>query len=239
MRPAMTWRSVRREHRVDTCRYPHSVKSTHESTSGSVGSATTRLRVAVAGRNGVPADATAVVATIVATGGRGPGFVARLSTGTPRPLASIINYSSGLTYSTESIIPLGRDGSFDLYTLTSVDVIVDITGAFVGANGAKCGSVRRGCHLNGYWTPGAAVRSLGQGDPDGLAPDAVPDDAAAVMVTITSTRTEPARLLHGVPVGPIARDVDAQHRHAELDPSEYCDRAHLEPFDAGVLVARR
>jgi hypothetical protein len=58
------------------------------------------LRVKVAGRNGVPDNASAVVVTVVATNAAGDGFVSAYPTGKPRPLASIINYAPGLTYST-------------------------------------------------------------------------------------------------------------------------------------------
>ena len=89
------------------------------------------LRLQVAGRNGVPADATAAAITMVATNGQAPGHALTYQAGEKRPNASNINYEAYQTYSTGAIVPLSAGGAIDVYTLTPVDIIIDVTGAFV------------------------------------------------------------------------------------------------------------
>lgn len=160
------------------------------------------LRVQVAGRNGVPGDASAVVVTVVATNGASPGFVSAYPTGTKRPLASIINYAPGLTYSTESIVPLGDDGSFDIYTLTDVDIVVDVTGAFVTANGSK----------GGRFVADAPTRILDTRRGEAMQrretrtvelPAGLPADTSAVVVTLTSTSPNRPGYFTAFPSGPL------------------------------------
>ncbi len=144
------------------------------------------LRVAVAGSNGVPSNATAVVVTIVAIDGQGAGFVTAFPSGEPLPQASTINYQSGLAYSSEAIVPLGRGGAFDIFTLTPVNVVVDVTGAFVPNDGASGGRFV-GNDPNRILDTRAGSRfRAGQTRAIDL-PGSVPADATAVVMTLTAT----------------------------------------------------
>ena len=53
----------------------------------------------VAGRAGVAGDATAVVLNLAVTGSTGGGYVTVFPCGTPRPLASSLNFDTGQTIS--------------------------------------------------------------------------------------------------------------------------------------------
>ena len=57
-----------------------------------------------------------------------PGFVTVYPCGTPRPLASSLNYIPGGTTPNELIAKLSATGTICLYTLAGIDLIVDVTG---------------------------------------------------------------------------------------------------------------
>jgi hypothetical protein len=95
--------------------------------------------VHVAGRCGVPADATAVALTVAALSTSGPGFVTIFPSGADRPLASTLNYERRTTRANGSIVAIGADGMVDLYTLSAADLVVDVTGAWVPAASATSG----------------------------------------------------------------------------------------------------
>ncbi|MDW3214183.1 MAG: glycosyl hydrolase [Ilumatobacteraceae bacterium] len=97
------------------------------------------MRLQIAGRNGVPADATAAAVTIVATNGTAPGHALTYRAGSTRPNASNINYEVGETYSTGAIVELSDGGAIDVYTLTPVDIVIDVTGAFVPVTESRGG----------------------------------------------------------------------------------------------------
>ncbi len=99
-------------------------------------------RLKVAGVNGVPADASAVAITIVATNASAPGYALTYPAGEARSDSSNLNYTPDSTFSTGAIVPLSADGSLDVYTLTSVDVIIDVTGAFVPRETSTSGRFR-------------------------------------------------------------------------------------------------
>jgi hypothetical protein len=97
------------------------------------------LRLQVGGRDGVPSDAVAVAITMVATNGQAPGHALTYRAGEARPNASNINYEPFETYSTGAIVPLSAGGAIDVYTLTPVDIIIDVTGYFVPVQSSRAG----------------------------------------------------------------------------------------------------
>ncbi len=103
---------------------------------------TTTWEIDVAGRGEVPADATAVVANVTVTGGVTPGFATVFPCGTV-PLASSLNYGSGITRPNEVVTRLSSRGTLCVYTLTDVDVIVDVVGYLPAAPGITVATQRR------------------------------------------------------------------------------------------------
>ncbi len=86
--------------------------------------------VQIGGRPGVPANATAVALNVTVTGPIGPGFITVFPCGSPRPQASNLNYTAGLTVPNAVIAKVGTAGKVCFYTSQSTDLIVDINGYF-------------------------------------------------------------------------------------------------------------
>jgi hypothetical protein len=107
------------------------------STSGAA-SPTNTITLRVAGRSGVPNDATAALVTITATGGSADGFVTAWPCDQPRPVASVLNLRPGLLRSNAALLRLSQaDGSVCLYAWTvngsAVHLVVDAVGWIPGS----------------------------------------------------------------------------------------------------------
>ena len=82
----------------------------------------------IAGHNGVPANATAVVLNVTVTGPTAASVMTVWPAGTTRPLASDLNYRARQTVPNLVVVKLGS-GAVDFYnTVGSTDVVVDIVG---------------------------------------------------------------------------------------------------------------
>ena len=91
------------------------------------------MTVPLAGSNGVPADATAVVASVTAVEPCGATFLTAFPCGTALPTASIVNAVTGSIVANSAVIGLGL-GALCIYTLRAADVLVDVTG-WIGPTG--------------------------------------------------------------------------------------------------------
>ena len=96
--------------------------------------------VTVAGVDGVPADASAVVANVTAAGSSAPGFLTVFpapASGTPAPpLASNVNFVVGQVIPNRVIIPVGSNGQIEVYNSSgTVNVDVDLNGYYTGSAG--------------------------------------------------------------------------------------------------------
>jgi hypothetical protein len=97
--------------------------------------------VTVAGVDGVPADASAVVANVTAAGSTAPGFLTAFPdpvSGAPTaPTASNLNFVAGQVIANRVIIPVGNDGQIEVYNYYSgaVKVDVDLDGYYTGSSG--------------------------------------------------------------------------------------------------------
>lgn len=96
--------------------------------------ARTTWEIPIAGRGDVPSSATTATVNVTATAGVAPGFVAVFPCGT-LPLASSLNYDVGATRPNELVAKLSPKGTICVYTLTDVDVIVDVVGYTVDVVG--------------------------------------------------------------------------------------------------------
>lgn len=130
------------------------------------------VRVVVAGRCGVPAQATAAAITVTVDNGAtpGPGFVTVWPEGANIPTASVLNYSDRQVRANGVIVGIGIGGAVDLFSLNGAPVIVDVTGWFVPAATAT----------SGRFTPIAPARAIDtrnqpQARPLSLRPDVVHD----------------------------------------------------------------
>jgi hypothetical protein len=152
------------------------------------------VELAVAGRGGVPADATAVILNVTATGSTGTGYVTVWPCG-EAPNASNLNISTGQTVAGFVVSALGPGGIVCLRpSETSVHLIVDVQGvlaasaALVPVDPARLLDTRAGAATIdgvssglGVVESGAPVRVqvAGRGG--------VPLEAQAALVNVTGT----------------------------------------------------
>lgn len=100
------------------------------------------LKLPVAGKNGIPADATGVAANITAVQSDSKGFITAYP-GDPKPFVSNLNYEKREDRANMALIQLDSlDGSLSLYngSFGTVDLIVDITGYYTGGASEADGS---------------------------------------------------------------------------------------------------
>ncbi len=87
--------------------------------------------MAVAGRAGVPATATAAILNVTVTAPSTTSFLTVWPSGQPMPTASSLNYTAGLTVANLVLVKLGPDGAINLANaFGSTHVIADVVGYF-------------------------------------------------------------------------------------------------------------
>jgi 2',3'-cyclic-nucleotide 2'-phosphodiesterase (5'-nucleotidase family) len=157
------------------------------------GGATYTLQVA--GRGGVPADATQVALNVTATDAAAIGYVTVWSCTEPMPIASNVNFVPGKATPNTVVTELGDDGEICLFVgENAVDLIVDVFGTF--ADDAPLGAVTP-ARLLDTRTGAPTVDGVGAGGGP-IAPGTklevqvtgrggVPDDAVGAVLNITAT----------------------------------------------------
>lgn len=87
----------------------------------------------VAGANGIPANVSAVVFNLTVTAPRSFGFITAFASGTTRPNASNLNFSTGQTVPNLVAVPVGSDGRVSLFNRStgSSQLIADVAGYFL------------------------------------------------------------------------------------------------------------
>jgi hypothetical protein len=89
------------------------------------------IDVQIAGRGGVPSNATAIMVNLTITGPTTSSFLTVWPSGSARPDVSNLNWIQGRTIANFASVPLSRDGRISLYNFAgNVDVIADIHGYF-------------------------------------------------------------------------------------------------------------
>ena len=91
--------------------------------------AASTLTIPIAGRAGVPANASAVALNVTVDGATEPGFVTVYPCNATRPTASNLNYAVGETIAVLVIARLAS-GSVCAYNSGTTHLIVDVTGSF-------------------------------------------------------------------------------------------------------------
>lgn len=86
------------------------------------------LTLPIAGRGGVPANATAAMLNIAAVGSSLRGFVTAYPCDADRPTSSNLNFDAGGAASAAAFVTLSAVGTVCLFTSASVDLIVDANG---------------------------------------------------------------------------------------------------------------
>lgn len=101
-------------------------RSLGQRTAGSV------TELIVSSRGGAPVTASDAVLNITATGANTAGFITVYPCGSPRPLASNLNFAAGQTVANSVLTRVGTGGKVCLFASNATDLIVDVTGAFTG-----------------------------------------------------------------------------------------------------------
>ncbi|MEV7278914.1 protease pro-enzyme activation domain-containing protein [Streptomyces sp. NPDC093111] len=118
------------------------------------------VALTVAGSGGVPATgATSVVLNVTATAPKSTGHLIAYPGGATRPTASNINWLTGQTRPNMVVLPIGPDGTVNLYNagLGSVHFIADVFGYYTaGAEGASFHSAGPARLLDTRYALGAA-----------------------------------------------------------------------------------
>jgi hypothetical protein len=160
------------------------------------------MRIATAGRCGVPAGGSAVAVTITATDATTGGYLTAHAASTPVPDASNVNFRPGAAVANSAIVALSADGAIDLFASSAVQVIVDVTGVFVPVTG----NVAAGRFVTVSPSRLVDTRLSGDrrsGDLVVPLPAGVPPDATALAVSVTLTDTEQPSYVTAYPAGTV------------------------------------
>jgi LPXTG-site transpeptidase (sortase) family protein len=146
------------------------------------------VSMAVAGKVGVPADATAVVMNVTVAGADGPGYVTVYPSGGAPPTASNVNTeTAGQTIPNLVTVPVGTGGRVSVFTSIGAHLIADVFGYYVPAASSKAGRYVA-------QTPARMVdtRSSAKVAANGVRRvtlTGVPADAVAAVLNVTVTGT--------------------------------------------------
>lgn len=144
-----------------------------------------RRTITVAGRSGIPAGATAVIANVTSVGAAGDGYVSVVPAGTALGSTSSVNHLRGTDVSNRVVVPLSG-GKADVYLAGgAADVLVDVVGWF-GPGGTLTFTPMQPVRAFDTRAAGGAlgsgsVRSFAVGRVSG-----VPSDAQAALVNVTA-----------------------------------------------------
>jgi hypothetical protein len=94
------------------------------------------VRVSVAGRTGIPADARAVVANITLVGPDAAGFATVYPCTAQIPDVSVLNHVTAQTVANSTIASLSAAGELCVFTSAGADILVDVTG-WLGPSGSS------------------------------------------------------------------------------------------------------
>ncbi|MEO8263965.1 MAG: sortase [Ilumatobacteraceae bacterium] len=152
------------------------------------------VRVQVAGRAGVPNNATAAVLNVTGVDTTAPGFVTVYPAGSGLPTASNVNFDgAGQVMANMVTVKLGAGGAVDVYMQRPMNVAVDVSGAYLPVS-IPVSSGRLVTRADGAFRVldtrdrGFGVAGLSVERID-VSAAGVPADAVAVVVNLTATET--------------------------------------------------
>ena len=98
------------------------------------------MNLAIAGTNGVPANASAVILNVTAVDESTAGFFTLYPTGAKLPTASNLNWVAGETVPNLVSVGLGAGGKVTIYNgLGMADAVIDLEGYFAPSSGGSAG----------------------------------------------------------------------------------------------------
>ncbi|MEO5722831.1 MAG: hypothetical protein ABIQ39_06310, partial [Ilumatobacteraceae bacterium] len=140
--------------------------------------------------------AEAVVASITVTEPDGSGFISAYPKGSPQPLVSSIDFDAGAIISNQVTVPVDASGSFTIFTSNAAHLVVDLIGVYSPAAAAAAG---RFVPLQPHRVLDTRQSEPLVGGISILVSPQVPDDAEAVVATLTVTETSGAGFLGAFP----------------------------------------
>ncbi|MET9961061.1 hypothetical protein ABZ128_18750 [Streptomyces sp. NPDC006326] len=163
------------------------------------------VNVRIAGRAGAPArGVTAVVLNVTATNPTEDSHVIAYPHGAARPTASNLNFTAGQTIPNQVTVPVGADGTVDLYNNAgTVDLIADISGYYLAGDGGQrftAVSPERLLDTRDPWiTPTTPTRPYGPVGAGGtITLNVAKSHPGAKAVTLNVTATNPTTDSHVV-----------------------------------------
>ena len=151
------------------------------------------FEVQVAGRAGVPVDASTAVLTVTAVDPLANAFLTVHPTGMPRPNASNVNYNQGQNIANTVLARLGVDGKVSIFTQAATHLIVDVSGYFPAGSDAavqsslRLADTRPGASTSDGQDAGIGRRAAGSTFEVQVAGRAgVPVDASTAVLTVTA-----------------------------------------------------
>jgi LPXTG-site transpeptidase (sortase) family protein len=148
----------------------------------------------VAGEQGVPSDALAVVMNVTMANPAGPGFITAYPSGQSRPNASNVNTARAGRFVPNLVtVPLGPDGAVAFYVSTATDVIADVFGYYVPAATASAGRLVNVGPVRAFDSRDGNAAPLGAGATVHvpLTPQVPANASAAVLNVTVSNATAP------------------------------------------------
>lgn len=96
----------------------------------------------VAGVEGVPGDASAVVLNLTVAGGESFGYVGAYASGSPVPNASNVNFAAKEIAANAVTVPIGADGKVALFNRSAgaTHLVADVSGYYLGGTPSKPGT---------------------------------------------------------------------------------------------------
>jgi hypothetical protein len=166
------------------------------------------LEVDLTGLPGAPAGIPSAVAmNLTSVAPAAAGFVTAWPCGTPRPHTSNLNPQPGRVRPNLAVVPVSPAGTVCLYSLTELDVVVDVTGVYLPQSNATLSTTR----------PFRLLDTRNNADPAGLAgrplapgavlaipiagTRAIPADTTAVAVNVTVVNAAGAGFVTAWPCG--------------------------------------
>lgn len=154
--------------------------------------------VQVAGRGGVPADATTGVLNVTALDAFAPGYMTVFPCGTAPPDASNLNFPVGATIANAVIAKLDAAGKVCVFTSGSAGLLVDVGGYISGASGYSGLTPRRLFDSR----PSGEVRAAGSvTEIDVYGSGAVPAGSPSVVLNATAVGALAAGFMTVFPCG--------------------------------------
>jgi hypothetical protein len=153
--------------------------------------------VAVAGRGGVPAEASAAVLNVTVDRTGGSGFVTVYPCGEARPTASNLNFVAGDIVPNAVVTKIGANGSVCLYNSAPTHLVVDVNG-YYGANaryrsmvpGRLLDTRDDGSTIDGANRATGVVRAGSVVELSVAGRAGVPASATSAMLNVTATESE-------------------------------------------------